>query len=68
VHIFIAEKFSFSLSLDLALQHGLKKEDVIDAEFLTLLLREDGDAEATAWALTNSLDVPKPFATCTEIC
>jgi regulatory protein len=51
VHVFIEEKFSFSLSLDLALQHGLKKEDVIDAAFLKVLLQEDGDVKATARAL-----------------
>jgi len=51
VNVFIENTFSFSLSLDLALQHGLKKGVVIDADFLKVLLREDGDAKALARAL-----------------
>jgi len=51
VNIFIDGEFSFSLSLDLALQHGLKKDSVIDAALLKVLLHEDGDAKATARAL-----------------
>ena len=51
VHVFIDHQFSFSLSLDLALQHGLKKEMVVDAALLKVLLREDGDARATSRAL-----------------
>jgi len=51
VNVFIDGEFSFSLSLDLALQHGLKKDIVIDAALLKVLLQEDGDAKATARAL-----------------
>jgi regulatory protein len=51
VKVFIDEKFSFSLSLDLALEHGLKKELVIDDALLKVLLRADGDAKATSRAL-----------------
>jgi len=51
VNVFIDDAFSFSLSLDLALQHGLKKGVVIDASLLKVLLREDGDARALARAL-----------------
>ncbi len=51
VNVFIDGKFSFALSLDLALQHGLKKDDVIDDALLKVLLREDGDAKATSRAL-----------------
>ena len=51
VNVFIDEKFSFSLSLDLALEHGLKRGLVIDAEFLKVLLGADGDAKATGRAL-----------------
>lgn len=51
VNVFIDEKFSFALSLDLALEHGLKKDLVIDAALLKVLLRQDGDAKATARAL-----------------
>ncbi|MEO6906305.1 MAG: RecX family transcriptional regulator [Abditibacteriaceae bacterium] len=51
VNVFIDEKFSFALSLDLALEHGLKKDLVIDVALLKVLLRQDGDAKATARAL-----------------
>jgi len=51
VNVFIDEKFSFSLSLDLALEHGLKKGLVIDGTLLKVLLQQDGDARATARAL-----------------
>lgn len=51
VNVFIEGKFSFSLSLDLALEHGLKKDLVIDDALLKVLLRADGDAKATARAL-----------------
>jgi len=51
VNVFIEEKFSFSLSMDLALQHGLKPDAVIDEDLLKVLLQEDGDAKATARAL-----------------
>jgi regulatory protein len=51
VNVFIDEKFSFSLSLDLALEHGLKKDLIIDDALLKVLLRADGDAKATSRAL-----------------
>jgi len=51
VNVFIDGKFSFSLSIDLALEHGLKKDLVIDDALLKVLLQQDGDAKATARAL-----------------
>ncbi len=45
-NIFIDGKFSFALSLDLVYKHGLKPEMVLDAQKLTDLLREDGEAKA----------------------
>ena len=51
VNVFIAGKFSFALSADLAFKYGLKPGFVIDAAFLSRLLQEDGDTKALATAL-----------------
>lgn len=51
VNVFIDDTFSFSLSLDLALEHGLKKGLVVDGALLKVLLSADGDAKATSRAL-----------------
>ncbi|HEX8463181.1 MAG TPA: RecX family transcriptional regulator, partial [Abditibacterium sp.] len=45
-NVFIDGKFSFALSLDLVFKHGLKPEMLLDAEKLSELLREDGEAKA----------------------
>ncbi len=51
VNVFIDDKFSFSLALELALDFGLKPNFVITPVILEELLKRDGDARAYARAL-----------------
>ena len=51
VNVFIEDKFSFALSADLAFKHGLRPKMMIDAAFLSELLREDGETKALTTAL-----------------
>jgi regulatory protein len=46
VNVFIDEKFSFAVSYDVALKHGLRSGLTIDAELLKTILHEDGEAKA----------------------
>ena len=51
VNIFIDEKFSFALAIELALDYGLRPKFVITPALLDEMLRRDGDARAYARAL-----------------
>lgn len=51
VNVFINEKFSFALDADLAAQRGLRPGRTLNADELSALLEEDGDARAYARAL-----------------
>lgn len=51
VNVFIDEKFSFALAVELAIDFGLKPGFVITPQLLDELLRRDGDARAYARAL-----------------
>ena len=51
VNVFVDEKFSFAVSADVAFKHGLRPKMALDAEFLALLLREDGETKALTTAL-----------------
>lgn len=53
-NVFVDDKFSFALSLDLVFKHGLKPGLALDAAQLGALLREDGEAKAFVTA-TNFL-------------
>jgi regulatory protein len=52
VNIFVNGRFSFALDAYLAKRRELEPGSVIDAELLSLLLQEDGDARAYATALS----------------
>lgn len=51
VNVFVDGKYSFALDIQLVEKHNLNPGTVLDAEFLSRLLQEDGDAKATAQAL-----------------
>ena len=51
VNVFVDEKFSFALDIRLVEKHKLARGVLVDANFLSQLLREDGDAKATNRAL-----------------
>lgn len=51
VNIFIDEKFSFALAIELALDYGLRPKFVITPQLLDEMLRRDGDARALTRAL-----------------
>ncbi|HWV24037.1 MAG TPA: regulatory protein RecX [Thermomicrobiales bacterium] len=51
VNVFIDGDFAFGLHIDLQLEHGLKKGDVLDEEAIALLLRQDEAKKAIARAL-----------------
>lgn len=51
VNVFIAGRFSFALSAELAFKHGLRPGFEIDAALLGQLLSEDGEAKALTTAL-----------------
>ncbi|HVF85150.1 MAG TPA: RecX family transcriptional regulator [Abditibacteriaceae bacterium] len=51
VNVFIDEKFSFSLAIELALDLGLRPDFVVTPALLDEMLRRDGDARAYARAL-----------------
>lgn len=50
-NVFIDDKFSFALDVNLILNRGLKSGVILEAAQLDELLREDGDARAFARAL-----------------
>ena len=51
VNVFIDEKFSFALAIELALDYGLRPKFVVTPILLDEMLRRDGDARAYARAL-----------------
>ena len=51
VNVFIDEKFSFSLAVELAIDLGLRPSFVVTPQLLEEMLRRDGDARAYARAL-----------------
>lgn len=51
VNVFIADRFSFALSAELAFKHGLRPGLEINPQFLDTLLREDGETKALTVAL-----------------
>ncbi len=51
VNVFIDDKFSFALAIELALDYGLRPKFVVTPQLLDEMLRRDGDARALARAL-----------------
>ncbi len=51
VNVFIDEKFSFALAVELAIDFGLRPNFVVTPALLDEMLRQDGDARAYARAL-----------------
>ena len=51
VNVFIADKFSFAVSADVAFKHGLCPDLTLSEDDLAQILREDGEAKALQTAL-----------------